>query len=272
MTGLAAAAVAHASRVRCRRPGDSAILFETADRAELAALAAALATTPSSGATCACAGTIIFELEGHAEPRVIKLHHGESLRWDHSGGNLPLTAPEDLLAWLVRHDMAFVRDEYLASRAHAEEDGRSAARWKAALPASLQPFFEDMRRGSAIDPRWTAAIMAELPDPVERARVLLALFGSGAGPWSGYPSWESVPAQWLVETPLPVLSDALGDAGDSRRVAGALRLFASWEFRGRKKQLAKLSPELRERLLAHAEAIEDDARREQVMQVLAPRA
>lgn len=270
MSGPAAAAAVAASRVRCHLPGSTETRYETSDAGELAALAAALATSPGLGATCVCAGTIIFDLDGAVEPRRITLHHGESLRWDHSCGNHPLAAPDAMMTWLSRHGMGFVREQYDAAQARADDGEKIAARWREAMPRAWQPFFDEMRRGgSALPPAWTSALAAELPDPVHRARALLVLFGSGAGPWSGYPSWESVPARVLLDVPLSVLVDALGDTADLRCVSGALRLFASWDFRGRLPQLAAGLPAgRRERLIAHAEAIEDDGQRAQALDAL----
>lgn len=67
-----------------------------------------------------------------------------------------------------------------------------------------------------------------------------------------YPSSESVPQQLLLDEPFDVLVAAIGDDPDDRVCEGAARLFASWDFRKRKRELrSKISDELRCRLLAH---------------------
>lgn len=262
--------LAAASRVRCRRPGDPTILYTTDEPAELAALASALETRPATGAYCMCIGTVVFELDG-VDPAAITLHHGTSLRWDASHGNHELVDPDAIMDWLSARGMGFVRDDHEASRRAADDTELQAARWRAAMPRSLQPFFDDMRRtGGRSRPEWTAAIEAELPDPVERAGVLLDLYGSGVGPWSGYPSWESVPEELLLAMPLPVLVDALARAFTPRRCDGAIRLFCSWSFRPRRKELRKKLPEdVRVHLLAHARALPDEEKRRDVERVLA---
>jgi hypothetical protein len=237
-------------RVRCRRPGTSEALYETSDATAIAELEAALATSPSNGAYCMCIGTLIFDMEGGKE---ITLHHGISLRWKDSHGNHMLVRPDAVMDWLSARGMTFVREEYEEDERRRVESQKQEAQWLAALPASLKPFIDEMRQsGAGARPAWTAAVEAEFPDRVQRARAMLELFGSGVGPWSGYPSWEQVPQQLVLEEPFDVLFAAIGDDPNDRVCEGAARLFASWHFRKRKRELrSKISDELRLRLLVH---------------------
>lgn len=248
---------ASATRVRCRRPG-AGVLYETSDREDIAALARALATQPGTGAYCMCLGSLVLELDGVSPDRVT-LHHGVTLRWEGSNGNAPLVSPDAIMDWLSARGMSFVREEYEDAIVRGNEGAAEAARWRAALPASLAPFFDDMRQsGWSSKPEWTAAIEAEYPDTVSRARVLLELYGSGVGRWSGYPSWESVPLQLLVGLPFETLIAAIADPTD-RCCEGTIRLICSWDFRKRRKKLvAKLPEVVRARLLAHAQTLHDD--------------
>lgn len=256
--------VLEASRVRCFTPMDRELLYETANRDDLAALAVALRTAPASDERwyCMCIGTLVFTFEA-PQPRSITLHHGESLRWEGSEGNIALVDPDAAMGWLSARGMGFVREQYDRDRRRSDAGAALARRWRAALPASLVPFF-DRSLGESDDggPKPAAALEAELPDPVERARVLLDLFGSGAGPWSGYPAYEALPAQLLLDLPLDVLLAAIGDTPDERRREGAARLFSSWDFHQRREpDIAKLPDALRRQLLAHAEASTDEDKR-----------
>jgi hypothetical protein len=245
-----------ATHVRCRRPTELVVLYETTQRDEIAALARALEAAPAAGAYCMCIGTLVFEIDGTN----VTLHHGESLRWDGSGGNAALVDPDAVMAWLSARGITFVREEYDAAKVRSDEGAIEAARWRAAMPSSLLPFFDDMRAsGWSSKPEWTAAVEAQHPDLVERTRVMLELYGSGVGRWSGYPSWEQVPMQLVVELPYEVLIAAIGDAPSERLCAGAVRLICSWDFRKRRKQLVpKLSDAARRRLLEHAQTLPDD--------------
>ena len=246
---------AEATHVRCRRPTETRVLYETTQHDEIAALARALEVEPAHGAYCMCIGTLVFKIDGAN----ITLHHGESLRWEGSGGNAQLATPDAIMDWLSARGMPFVREEYEAAKTRADEGAIEAERWIAAMPSSLVPFFEDMRQsGSSSEPEWTAAIEAQIPDRVERTRVMLDLYGSGVGRWSGYPSWETVPMQLVAMLPFEILIAAIGDAPPERTCAGAVRLICSWDFRKRRKKLvAKLSDAVRRRLLEHAQTLPD---------------
>jgi hypothetical protein len=217
-----------------------------------------------------CAGTLRFDVIAAGAARSLTLHHGESLRWPESDGNLMLLAPDAIMDWLSARGVTFVREQYEASRRLREVADTEASRWSAMMPASLRPFFEEMQRtGGSEDPAWTAAIEQQFPDPVHRATILLAWFGSSGGPWSGYPSWESVPQQLLLALPLGVLLSAIGDAPDDRTCEGAARLFCSWDFgKRRRKERARLPAELRRQLLDHVERSGDDSKRAQARRLL----
>ncbi|HEU0029849.1 MAG TPA: hypothetical protein VFQ53_04395 [Kofleriaceae bacterium] len=255
--------LADAVRVRMRRVAERTALFETTDAAELATLSDALRTVEGSGAMCLCPGSLHLDIETRAGSKLVTLHHGESLRWDGSHGNVPLASPDALMDWLSARGVGFVREEYEEARLRAVESDAEDAKWKAALPASLRPFFDDMRPGlPQEDPAWTAAIEAEFPDPVARARVLLELYGSGAGPWSGYPGYESIPAQWLLAMPLPVLLEAIGDVPGVRLAEGAARLFCSWDFgQRRKRDRTRIPDGLKRALVEHVERTGDEDKR-----------
>lgn len=133
--------------------------------------------------------------------------------------------------WLSARGMGFVREQYEADRRGIDDAEARARRWRAALPASMVPFFDgESRHDNDFWPRLTAAVEAELPDPIARARVLLDLFGNEAVSWSGIPVYELQAERLLLEFPLAVLLAAIGDAPDERRREGAARLFSSVQF------------------------------------------
>ena len=219
-----------------------------------------------------CMGTVIFELDG-VQPDTITLHHGVSIRWKSSTGNLMLVEPNKVMDWLSSRGMGFVRDEYEDAHRRNEASMLEAARWQAALPESVRHFFNEMKEPFAhARPAWIAALVAEFPDAIDRARVLLELFGNGHGPWSGYPSWEKFPEDLLLEMPLQTLFEALGDASNTRRCVGALRLFCSWSFRDKRRKLRKALPaDLKARLIAFAMGMDDERKRASVVRILEDR-
>jgi hypothetical protein len=251
-------------------PAGSAILYETANPEDIAALAASLSSDSISRSYCMCSGTLVIELET-ASLSSLTIHHGVSVRWEGSRGDLSLHTPEAVMDWLSARGMPFVREEFEATRRRVQEASLQAWRWRMALPTSLQPFFDDMRVTRAdSSPEWTEALEAQFPDPVERARILLELFGSSAGPWFGAPSWELVPERFLLDMPLEVLVAAIGDSPGVRRCEGAARLFSSSAFaKERPLDRAQLSEDLRRVLLEHVEASNDKDKRVRARAALA---
>jgi hypothetical protein len=239
------------------------VLYETIDPDEIASLVEALQTGPGGGWHCMCVGTLLYEIKSRVRTRRISLHHGKSLRAENEFENLPLLNPDACMDWLSARGITFVREEYDESRRRETVSHAQAERWRAALPASLAPFVDDMGVGGKPHPEWGAALAAEYPDLQRRAVMLLRLFGSGAGPWSdGYPSYENVPEVFLAEMPAKVLIAAATDALDDRVTEGAARLFSGWEF-GRRlpDDRVALPAELKRRLLAHAERCENEDNR-----------
>ncbi len=238
------------------------VLYETTDPEEIARLAETLQTGPGSGAHCMCVGTLIYEIEFRAGIRRISLHHGESVRVDNEFENLPLLSPDACIDWLSAHGVTFVREQYEEDRRQRAKSASQAERWRTLLPSSLVPFFDGRGFEGKPPSEWTAALAVEYPDLQQRAIVLLRLFGSGAGPWSGYPSYEGMPETLLLEMPLEVLLAAAAEASDDRGTEGAARLFAGWYFgRQRPGDRAALPAELKRRLLTHAERSADEDKR-----------
>jgi hypothetical protein len=98
------------------------------------------------------------------------------------------------------------------------------------------------------------ALRAAIPAPQGQSLTLFGWFGSGAGPWSGFPSYEAVPEQLLLHYPTQLLVDVLtASTLTETQWRGAARYFGGWEFRQRKKgDRALLPSDLKRRLLQAA--------------------
>jgi hypothetical protein len=254
------------SSMREDKPVKPMVLYETTDPAEISSLAKALQTGAEGVGHCMCYGTLVYEIESAAGTRQLSLHHGVTLREEGAFDNVPLLSPDACMDWLSARGITFVREEYEQARQRDAESQAHAERWRAALPSSLARFFDEMGDGMGFagkpQPEWTAALASEYPDLGQRAVMLLRLFGSGAGPWSGYPSYEGVPEALLLEMPLDVLLAAAEEATDDRVTEGAARLFAGWYFGcQRPDDRAALPAELKRRLLEHAERSAHDDNR-----------
>jgi hypothetical protein len=117
-----------------------------------------------------------------------------------------------------------------------------------------------MRQGNVDLERLQSALSAAYPDQISRAAVLFAWFGSGAGPWSGYPSFESVPGRLLLDFPTGTLVEAVSQpSATPAELEGAARHFARWDLNEQKPGALQHVPrDLKRRLLAHSLTSSDE--------------
>jgi hypothetical protein len=229
------------------------VQYETDDPSELASLRDALRIEGAMG-HCMCPGTLAFIFRRDGEDLgTVTLHHGESLRWDPFFQNAPLVVHDPILDWLSARGFPGVRQQYDADRRREEADAEAAARWRAAMPSALESLWPSMCEPWLEWPEVADVMSREYPDPVERAQLLLEWFGHGEGPWSGYPSYESVPEWCLLEMPLDVLLEAARSEPQTGSLReGAARLFAGWHFRKqRARDLRRIPRDLKVLLLEH---------------------
>ncbi len=137
-----------------------------------------------------------------------------------------------------------------ARKKHENED----AHWLKAMPPFAQPFWKTMREE---DPFEVAPLRQPLrhdfPRTQDQILVLLAWYGNGAGPWSGYSSYENVPEQLLLDYPTKEILSALRSKTlTNAQLEGAARFLAGWEFSRARPKDRKLIPEdLKKTLLEH---------------------
>ncbi len=149
-------------------------------------------------------------------------------------------------------------------------------RWLPALPASIRRAWDaDSQFRMGIVPTGQpladlkAALAAEIPSPEERIRRLLILYGSGEGPWDGYPGYEDIARVLLADFPTTQIV-AVVQASEANDVLleGAARYFSGWDPKGRHAHDLDLVPvPLKQRLLDHTLHTgdpEDDDRRQSV--------
>ncbi len=187
-------------------------------------------------------------------------HHGFAIRWEAWKHDAWLKEPSRLLDWMTEHGVHGPRQEVERMQRQSEERQRHMERWLSSMPESLRPFWErmDQDRDPELHRELLEALRTALPTPEAQALALLGWFGSGAGPWSGYPSYETVANLLLLHYPTSLLASALTlESVTEAQWLGAARYFASWDFRQtRKADLTLLTPALRQRLLEAARKTE----------------
>lgn len=234
-------------------------LLDTSDPASLASFrdCFAIVEDPVTFGHCMCPGNPHIELyAGEELVATLGYHHGFAIRWDAWKSDAVLKEPERLLDWMSARGVEGPRHEVEAARHSAEESRRLTEWWLEAMPECLRPYWEqmDQERDPELHRLLLEALQNAIPTAEEQVLTLFGWFGSGEGPWSGFPVYESVPEQLLLYYPTPFLVDVLTRLTlTERQWRGAARYFEWWELAHRKKKdLAMLSTELKQHLLQAA--------------------
>jgi hypothetical protein len=144
------------------------------------------------------------------------------------------------------------------------------------MPSSLVPLWPSVSKEIDMaeyetDP-FDSALSKEFPDKDARILVLMAWFGNGMGPWSGFPAYENVPEQMLLKySTLELVAAASSRTLNEDETEGAARLFAGWDFnQSRPQDNALLPAELKRHLLEHSLKSTDEDKRKRAEHRLSP--
>lgn len=249
----------------------SELLLETTEPTDLASLRVALRIVDGGDAHCMCFGDPTFELLSAERSRValLGLHHGVAIRWAGWKGDAALTDGALLLAWLAQRGVPQPLHEFEAQAARRRQHQRDEEQWLAAMPPALAPLWADAvdQFGSADLAPLNAALVSAWPSEHTRILALLAWFGSGAGPWSGFPAYEQVAEALLLQYPTAHLVAAMESTPlKPAQLEGAARLFGGWEFRQQRPMgLQDLPDAWKEALWNHVKDTPDNDKRGRAM-------
>lgn len=225
----------------------TAVLLDIADAEAVAGFRGCfrIVEDPATFGHCMCLGNPAVEVyAGERLAATIGYHHGFAIRWEAWKHDAYLAEPDRLLDWLSAHGVEGPRAEVEADRRRAEESRRRLARWVEAMPACLRDVPGAVTDFPGDAQPLVAALRTAHPREDEQIRTLLRWFASGAGPWSGYPSYESVVEKLLDAYPARVIAAVLAEGVDDLALIGAARLFSVH----RRKDGAALPAELKRRL------------------------
>ena len=230
--------IAQADRITVTRyPESTRVIFDSDKREDITAFAEALQIVqpePGTSFHCMCVGFPAVRLyRGETELVLITNHHGRSVRTSLWSSDAMLQDVERWLRWFDERGMPGPRREVEEAAKRAKESEIAYERWQLAMPVCLRPLWRpDINWDQPREVKPIRKAMRDaFPDSRKRALALFAWYGSGMGPWSGFPAYESGAADLLLDLPVPVLIAAAEDPSLSEaQLEGAARLFAGWDF------------------------------------------
>lgn len=245
---------------------DAAKLFESGLRRDLDALKAATRVTVPEGAMhCMCIGSPAIDLYEKGQ-RILRItnHHARLLRCDLWTSDAPIADPEVFLKWFDERKVTGPRAEWDDSVRRQHQHDADLQRWREAMPTSLRPLWHPFENSLDADVEpLDRAVTLQFPSEPVRIRALLGWYGTGAGPWSGFPAYEEVGEKLLLLHSTVAITHAIdGEKLTAAQLEGVARLFGGWEFsQARPGDLRLLTPALKRRLLDHSLESSDDDKR-----------
>jgi hypothetical protein len=215
------------------------VLLDIAVESDLAELKKALSILDGPGGHCMCCGEPTLELlSRQSEPlAVLGIHHGRSVRWAAWKDDAELLDGRRLLDWLAQRGVPGPLAEVLEGQRREEQAWADWQRWEAAMPDCLKQLQADVWQRVTEKGDLTPveeALSVTYPDLRVRILALFRWFGTGAGPWTGFPVYEQLAEQILLQSPIEDLVDALQNLPlSSEQLEGAARFFACTAFANR---------------------------------------
>lgn len=220
---------------------------------------------------CMCLGDWGVELYVRDRRVVtIGLHHGRSLRVDGWRSDAMLADGEGLLRFLAERGLAEPLAAFEEDRRTGERFAKARERWLAAVPPEIAPVLASLEGhgpGRHLRPGEpdVVAALAKMNAP---ARSLLRWYGSALGPWSGFPSYETVAEALLKELGVEPVIAAAEETSDESELFAAARFIGRFDAPPKERRL--LSAELAARLRAVTDRLGDDDARKRIAAALRP--
>jgi hypothetical protein len=240
-------------------------LFVSNDKKDLEELWESLTLeTPGAGEWfhCMCYGTPALYIYQRGSQRLeLTNHHGLSIRCSLWDSDLRIIDTEKWLSWFDDRRISGPRQEIEAMRGEHAQRKKDWERWLTAMPKAIQLVWSGAiaQFGKVDLVPLRAALEQEMPDRRERILALLEWFGSGSGPWSGFPSYEIAAEELILDfSTTDIVAAIQSERLSPAQTEGAARLFGGWTFgKQRPKDLKELPNALKKDLWLHTQNTKD---------------
>lgn len=243
------------------------VLLEVDESTDVEALRVTMRIIDGPGGHCMCFGGPTLEMLSADRSRLalLSIHHGLGIRWSRWKDDARLIDGRLLLEWLAKRGVLEPLRDFEAEEANQRRSRQDWQRFLAAMPSPLVPVWSGAvgQFGNVDVVPLRAALERGMPDENARILALLQWFGTGAGPWSGFPSYEEAAEELLLGYSTERIIRALEDARlNPAQLEGTARLFAGWSFNQQRPQgLRELPESLRKALWRHVKDTQDDDKR-----------
>ena len=247
------------------------ILYSSSDSKDIADFKESISiASPNAWVRCACMSTPTVRLfRDGKELAVITYFSPRLIRASIWKSDAFLNDTEKWLKWFDDRKIPWLRKEYDADLARAKKRELAEVRWLKAMPKSIRPLWASVMKNQyfsgILAPDLSPlkkALIKECPVTSERILALSNWFGSGDGPWSGFPAYESIPETLLLEYRLTdILSIVKSTTITDTQLEGLARLLAGWDFsQKRPKDVGNIPADIKKLLLDHSlkSTIEDN--------------
>lgn len=213
---------------------------------------------------CMCFGNPQIKLfNGKQEIAHLSCQHGFGLRWENGWKwDARLVHGEQLTNWLAQNGATQLKTEVSEAQEQKEQSERDWEKWKSATPLALRDFVEKQRdtdsdTSKENSPKYIKqwdAMNSSYKSTDEKILAVLRWYGSKFGEWSGYPGYETLPANMLLDFDTATIVKALKSRQlDEAELEGAARFFSSWQFSTKRKNgVSELPEDIKSSLLTHS--------------------
>lgn len=244
---------------------DAQVLFQSNSIKDLKSFSESLILNkpkPGEYFHCMCIGTpAIYFYKNEKETVYLTNHHGKSIRCPLWSSDVAIADVDKWVKWFDDHGISSVREEVEYSKAQAIKNKKDWEKWMKAMPNPIKPLWEGAigNFGEVDTKPLISALDKEMPDRTERILAILEWYGSGAGPWSGFPSYEDAAEEMLLNyTTKEILTAMQSTLLTTAQVEGGARLFGGWTFsKKRPYGLDEVPQEIKKMFWNHVKTTED---------------